>query len=328
MSRESGIEWTDATWNPVVGCTRVSAGCENCYAERMAARLAGRASARDYHGTVKSTPRGPRWTGLVRLIESRLTEPLRWRKPKRIFVNSMSDLFHDSVSDEHAAAIFGVMALAPWHTFQVLTKRAQRMSRFASSSGVAASVFWAADRLACDHDLSEDHPSAPYLARGSAQALWPLPNVHLGVSVEDQETADQRLEHLTATPASVRFVSAEPLLGPIDFMGPYKAGWLPEITPDTADSDCRSGIDWIVVGGESGPRARPCDVEWIRSIVEQCAAARVACFVKQLGEHSVCGTLEHRSRITFHSRHGSDPKEWPTDLRVRQLVGPIGECRA
>ena len=219
MADKSKIEWTDATWNPVTGCTRVSTGCENCYAERLAAgRLRSHPSRQgltDEHG---------RWNGEVRLNEQWLDQPLRWKRPRRIFVCAHSDLFHPAVHGEWINKVFRIMRRSDRHQFQVLTKRPERMRDY-----VRPRV-----RL-------PDH-------------IW------LGVSIEDQRTADERLPLLLDTPAAVRWVSAEPLLGPV----------------------CLAGMDWVVVGGESGPGARPMDPRWARGIRDQCAAAGTPFFLKQM----------------------------------------------
>jgi protein gp37 len=308
------IEWTRGddgamgkTWNPVRGCSVVSPGCTHCYAMKQAARFPA------YRGLTKPSKGGPVWTGEVRLVPEKLGEPLRWRKPRRVFVNSMSDLFHEGVPDEFIAEVFGVMALADRHTFQILTKRPERMRRWI-----------------------EEHTCA------NNPRFWPLPNVWLGVSCEDQVRADERIPLLLDTPAAVRFVSYEPALGPLQ-LDPSWIGGYP-----SSDEWARTGpkeprLSWLIVGGESGPSARPCDVSWVRSIVAQCRAAGVACFVKQLGarpyetfppgykdaqlsregwtlvEYADGSQPPRWSRFPRYSdRKGGDPAEWPEDLRVRE----------
>jgi protein gp37 len=249
---------------------------------------------------VKGSHRGVDWAGKVVLVDEALTLPLRWKRPRRIFVNSMSDLFHESLPDATIDRVFAVMSLAPQHTFQILTKRPARMLRY-----LAATALVRASR-----------PSGP-------PPPWPLPNVWLGVSCEDQATADERIPLLLQTPAEVRFVSAEPLLGPADV-----SAWV-SLTPAPA----RAGglpprLDLVICGGESGPGARPCDVAWIRSIVRQCKAAGVACFVKQLGARVACreedrfASMEDTDtgwQARLHDPKGSDPSEWPEDLRVQEM---------
>jgi len=296
--KESAIEWTTSTWNPVRGCSRISTGCENCYAERQAHRFS--AMSQPYAGLVKLSRKGePHWTGEVRKVPHMLSQPLRWKKGRRIFVNSMSDLFHETLSLTDIAAVFGVMATADHHQFQVLTKRAKIMNRFvrAATAGVDPVS------MCCDaarHQL-QGHGGAPFrkhVAHSIAHQTdwpvpWPLPNVWLGVSVEDQQAAAERIPQLLNTPAAVRWLSVEPLLEKVDL-----------------GLDGMSDIDWIVVGGESGPGARPCDVEWIADVVEQALACGIAVFVKQLGANVVRHSVKHRK--------GADMGEWPEELRIRQ----------
>jgi protein gp37 len=227
MSGPTKIEWADSVWNPVTGCTKVSEGCRNCYAERMATRLAGRAGYPVEHPFA------------VTLHPDRLNEPLRWRKPRRIFVCSMSDLFHPDVPDDFILTVWNRMACSAWHTYQVLTKRPER----------------AVELL------------GPF---------FPLPHVWLGVSVEDQPTADERIPHLLRCPAAVRFVSYEPPLGPVDFLRP-EAWWLGR---PTQAHGMHQGLDWAIAGGESGPKARPAHPDWFRSVRDQCQAAGVPFFFK------------------------------------------------
>lgn len=227
MGDKSKIEWTDATWNPVSGCTKVSQGCKNCYAERVFPRA-----------YATSARLGREFTD-VRCHPVRLNQPVRWKRPRKIFVNSMSDLFHEAVPDEFIWDIFDVMFRTHQHTYQILTKRADRMLKFCSSERAFAK---------------------------------PLPNVWLGVSVEDQETADERIPLLLQTPAAVRFVSYEPALGPVDF----------RLTPNP--SPLTPSLDWVICGGESGPHARPMHPDWARSVRDQCQAAGVPFFFKQWGE--------------------------------------------
>jgi protein gp37 len=223
----TAIEWTDATWNPVTGCTKVSLGCAHCYAERITERF----------GRQKFTD--------VVLHPERLDIPLRWKKPRRVFVNSMSDLFHEDAPDEFIGKVWEVMEEASAHTFQILTKRAGRMH------------MWV------------DEKAHAY-----------LPNVWLGVSVEDQERADERIPLLVDTPAAVRFVSCEPMLGPVDIRESLTVDWRGN---NQEAPDGLPALDWVIVGGESGPGARPMQPEWARSIRDQCVAAGVPFFFKQWG---------------------------------------------
>ncbi|HKQ06623.1 MAG TPA: phage Gp37/Gp68 family protein [Blastocatellia bacterium] len=299
MGDKSGIEWTDATWNPVRGCSRVSEGCRNCYAERVAARFSGIGQPHD--GLAKMTPSGPRWTGKLRFIPQHLEDPLRWQRPRRIFVNSMSDLFHDEVSNEEIAAIFAVMMATPHHIYQVLTKRPQRMLEWFQ---------WASSSSEYDpRELCENH-GLDYVAACHLQAdmcdKWPLPNVWIGVSVEDQKTANERIPYLLKTPAAIRFLSCEPLLRRIDLGQAHPCGYYceePTANSEGAHHDhdfwtpgINTSIKWVIVGGESGPNARPMHPTWVRSLRDQCETAGVAFFFKQWGEWLPDDQLDERNR--------------------------------
>ena len=315
----SNIEWCDTTWNPVRGCSRVSPGCENCYAERQARRSDRPGGA--YEGLTKMTSRGPAWTGDVRLVPELLDAPLRWRKSRRVFVNSMSDLFHEDVPDDYIDRVFAVMALAPRHTFQVLTKRAERMRSYLSSENLYERILKIADR-----ELRSERPQLGNIGISNPNR-FPPEWIWWGVSVEDQQRADERIPHLLQTPAAVRFLSCEPLLGPIDLDESVALGLRPDGKAWT-DWGAPPPVDWVIVGGESGPRARPCDVAWIRSIVEQCKAAGVPMFVKQLGSHPIVRWTNRAGHSEEHAwtnqgvaplhRKCGDPAEWPADLRVRE----------
>lgn len=273
----SKIEWTEATWNPIVGCSLASPGCTNCYAMTMAARLERMGQAR-YAGLTKASKAGAVWTGELRLVPEAVLLPLRRRKPTVYFVNSMSDLFHEAVPDAWIDQVFAAMALAPEHTFQILTKRSARMRAYVTAKGVHERVWELAHTV--------------YEAGGLGDRTafdWPARNVWLGVSAEDQRRADERVPDLLATPAAVRFVSAEPLIGPIDFRHiEHKPGhFLNALTGMRCDSpfDIEIGpaLDWIIVGGESGPKARPMHPAWARQIRDRCAAEGVAFHFKQHG---------------------------------------------
>jgi protein gp37 len=227
MAQSSKIEWTDVTWNPVAGCTIASAGCSNCYAMRMAARLAAMGSEK-YDGLTRKSGGRAVWTGKIALDTKSLSAPYKWRKPRKVFVNSMSDLFHPSVPAEFIARVWRVMLETPQHTYQVLTKRPDRMREilFAPSFGSA-------------------------------------PNIWIGTSVEDSAVLD-RITELRAIRGYIRFISFEPLIAPIGAID-------------------LSGIDWAIVGGESGPRARPMRSEWVQQIENQCRASGTAFFFKQWG---------------------------------------------
>jgi protein gp37 len=291
MSEHTGIEWTDATWNPITGCTKVSPGCEHCYAQTFAERFRGVPGHHFERGFE------------MVLRPERLDQPLRWRRPRRIFVNSMSDLFHAAVPDEFIARVFAVMAHADRHTFQVLTKRPARMRSLLSSDR-----FW--------YRVGEQEISLTF-ERGSRWD-WdgqPLSNVWLGVSAEDQHWADVRVPALLDTPAAVRFVSAEPLVGAVDlsrwlrpapgcgFVGPDGCCEHPHnVTPE-----CHTvvrcpvtagwrGLDWVIAGGESGPAARAMHPDWARDLRDQCAAAYVPFLFKQWGAHNA-----HGQRVGKHA---------------------------
>jgi protein gp37 len=311
MGDGTGIAWTDATWNPVRGCSRVSEGCRNCYAERIAARFSG--PGKPFEGFAEHPaysqgtpaachrPARPRWTGKVALVPEKLDEPLHWRKPRRVFVNSMSDLFHESLPFEDIDLVFAAMAQAPRQTFQVLTKRPQRAREYFSKRDPHLAM------TRCFRNFKDyEKPVGP----------WPLPNVWLGVSAEDQGTLRERAWTLLKTPAAVRFISLEPLLGPVDLNEP-------ELLCDAWRRGGTIGtyLDWVIVGGESGPKARPCDVAWIRRVVEQCRETKTAVFVKQLGARPTGEpwAVNRKFSPLVNSRSGSDPAEWPEDLRVREF---------
>ena len=296
MSKTS-IQWTDVVWNPTRGCSRVSEGCRNCYAERVAVRFSG--PGQPYEGLarrkltiVNNEERDPgnrveaRWTGEVRTVPEHLADPLRWKKPRRIFVNSMSDLFHEKLTNEQIAAVFGVMAAAPQHTFQVLTKRATRMRewfRWASEEATPidwqrAHVCWGLAKrelAATGMPIESSVWNSDFMSRLSP--CWPLPNVWIGVSVENQEAADERIPELLRTPAAVRFLSCEPLIGPVNIEW-YLARQCSNQHGDPLPS---ANLGWVIAGCESGPGARECKVEWLRALRDQCEQAGVPFFLKQ-----------------------------------------------
>ncbi|TIR00865.1 DUF5131 family protein [Mesorhizobium sp.] len=269
MADKSAIEWTDATWNPITGCSVVSPGCTNCYAMKLAGtRLKNIASRK---GLTRDSKAGPVWTGEVRLNRPWLWQPFDWKKPRRIFVCAHGDLFAENVPDEWILDVFTVMAAADHHTYQVLTKRTERMREFVSR-----------------RDLLDDIYGNWYTFSGGAREVqsWPLHNVWLGTSTEDQKRADERLPELLATPAKVRFVSAEPLLGPLDiskYMRPLCDRCPPWEVPCRIGCQHCTRLDWVIVGGESGPGARPMHADWARSLRDQCVNNRVPFFFKQWG---------------------------------------------
>lgn len=265
----TNIEWTDDVWNPTRGCSRCSPGCKNCYAERQAIRQRNSG----YKGLVTITNGHPAWTGEVRLVGKKLNDPLRWRKPRRIFVDSMSDLFHEKLAFHEIFSVHWSMLNASQHTYQVLTKRAERARDF--------------------------YEAWPYPDVALPKNLW------LGVSVEDRERK-ARIDVLRGIPVPLRFLSIEPLLEDIG-----------ELNLD--------GIQWVIVGGESGPGARQLSVQWIRSIVSQCQTARVPVFVKQFGANVSCEYSEFPNwdpdlnGYPIRDRKGGEIHEWPADLRVREF---------
>lgn len=287
MAESTGIEWTDATWNPVAGCTPISPGCRNCYAARMARRLESMGQAK-YAGTAERRGSVDVFTGHINLDPSSLEIPLRWRKPRRIFVNSMSDLFHPDVPFGFVDQVFAVMALTPRHTYQVLTKRPDRMLEYLGIDRHAQAYRDGALLGSIHFDLARDDYAGP---------LNPLPNVWLGTSCEDQVRADDRIPYLLRCPAAVRFISAEPLLGPIDLCGHIpaypcwdngKPHWSRESWqgPFASAVHVHPQLDWVIAGGESGPLARPPHPDWFRSLRDQCVSAHVPFLFKQWGEYA------------------------------------------
>ena len=354
MSDGTHIEWTDATWNPLrarvlnpirtetegqieVGwhCERVSPGCQHCYAETINEKR---------FGTGLPYNRKSRDMVSVELDEKALLQPLHWRRPRKVFVCSMTDLFGEWVPDEVIDRVFAVMALSPQHTFQVLTKRPERMRAYVADRGKHGFEYSAAGRIV--DVIIDDKSPAFSLIHGDpsyvvkyfdwehqeGEPWWPLPNVGLGTSVEDQPRANERIGHLLATPAAVRFLSCEPLLGAVDLahidtMDPDEdPGFSALVCGPDDEGTIDTVIDWVIVGGESGPGARPCDIGWIRGIVGQCQAAGTAVFVKQLGAKPFTSNAglpwadEHPvTWYRYKDRKGGDMAEWPKDLRVREF---------
>lgn len=331
MSGVTKIQWTDRTWNAgIFGCSKVSEGCRNCYAMTMAARIAGAADAREaregrgaltarqraYQSVVRRTA-GPggqstrgsggrfvplrvsdgrpvgEWNNTIIVDENdpEIMAPLRARAPARWFVDSMHDWFHPDVPFAHLDRLFAVMALSAerGHVFQVLTKRPERMAEYLTREETVDAINQQIDDVG---DRSGVMIGGEFDGRA-----WPLPNVWLGTSCEDQAAWDERVPHLLRCPAAVRFVSAEPLLGPIDVSDGVPWG----------DHDEAAKVDWIIVGGESGPGSRPMDPAWARGIRDQCRAAGVSFFMKQMG-----GRSGHKGAI----------EDLPEDLRIREF--PVG----
>lgn len=322
MSTTTKIEWTDRTWNPVTGCTKVSKGCKHCYAERL--------FPRPYPGR-KFTD--------VRTHDDRLTQPLSIAKPQRIFVNSMSDLFHEDVPFEFIDKVFAVMSATDRHTYQVLTKRPARMLEwFARLTPDPIFGIEAGPEEVTRQKIELRGEPQHNKRRGGYDNCgldWPLGNVWLGVSVEDQETADERIPLLLMAPAAVRFLSCEPLLDEVDLtrIELSSGAWLNALS---VLHDGKPALHWTITGGESGPGARPCVIDHIRRIVRDCQVAGTAVFVKQLGakprwngcagpdEHWPPDTLKVDTgagywEIRLRDRKGGDMSEWPSDLRVRNF---------
>lgn len=330
----SSIEWTNKTWNPVSGCTRVSEGCDNCYAVTMTKRL--EAMGQDKYSGLVNIGKN-HFNGQVKCHEDALLIPLKWKKPCRVFVNSMSDLFHKEVPFEFIDKVFAVMALTPHITYQILTKRPDRMAEYFES-------YWSPKDFAelrgvdlCrwlqKHDLYETAKPV-FEAMGKC-----LPNVWLGTSVENQDVADGRIPHLLRCPAAVRFLSCEPLLGEVKLNFGYwwiegcgKHGKTPfmelqgrcldKFQVDCSECEKRKSIDsrlhWVIVGGESGPNARPMHPDWARSLRDQCQSAGVPFFFKQWGEWAP-GDYTTYEKVGKH-RAGRllDGREWnefPKELK-------------
>jgi len=296
MADKTAIEWTDRTWNPVSGCTRASAGCDNCYAVTMTKRL--EAMGQEKYSGLVNIGKG-HFNGAVKCHEDALLLPLKWRKPQRVFVNSMSDLFHKEVPFEFIDKVFAVMALCPHLTFQILTKRPERAAEYFSKVktgfdepgyGGATAILDAAESVAPRSVLQRQGLLIFNGGRYIAIARWPLPNVWIGTSVEDQKTADERIPHLLAIPAAVRFLSCEPLLGPVNLGGSLDADR--DNPCGCGDGECHEcwrspsapAVHWVICGGESGPHARPMHPDWARSLRDQCQAAGVPFLFKQWGE--------------------------------------------
>lgn len=339
---DTRISWTNKTWNPLVGCSRTSPGCDRCYA----IGVAHRAMQPAHRGLTLMTEHGADWTGEVRCLPDRLTVPETWRRPCLVFVNSMSDLFHRDVPPGFIVQVFATMALTPRHTYQVLTKRAQRMAKWTSDPtnqclvnvevahrlGIRTAHFAPIDSSAAARRLGAAIGDARVAAGLERYSTWPLPNVWLGVSVESQRYANLRLPHLLSTHTAVRWVSAEPLLGRLDLgIGDPHRGHLSDdvhghphprtcLTCSSEDHDVpyfrrdpgHSGIDWVVAGGESGPGARPMDLEWARSLRDQCCDAGVPFFMKQLG-------AVRARELGAATRAGHALDELPGDLQIREL---------
>lgn len=366
---DSSIEWCDKVWNPTRGCLRVSPGCGGgcvpgagdlkggCYAERQAYRFSG--PGQPYEGLVTLGKNGPRWTGKGRLVPEMLALPLRWKKPSRIFVNSMSDLFFEAFSNQDIASVFGVMAACPQHTFLILTKRAKRMREWFEwiSKEVAHLEVGIGIKLPKGASLEASGcimmaggdviPSKRFVA-ACETTPWPLPNVHLGVSVEDQEYAEKRIPWLLETPAAIRFLSVEPMLGPVDLTridmlrdliteemrndpDSPKNHHLNALTGHIAGPDdiLDAKIDWVICGAESGPGARPFHLAWVRSLRDQCAQTGAAFFCKQLGSRPIIETARPMSADELEEWHRDHPRHrgrtGDGEMHVSRHLGLVGK---
>jgi protein gp37 len=296
MADNSKIEWTDATWNPVRGCSLVSAGCTNCYAMKVAGRFSG--AGQPYEGLTMATSQGAKWTGEIRLVHELLDQPRRWRRPRRIFVNSMSDLFHEAVPDKFIAEVFCVMAQATQHTFQILTKRPARMLDWLSKVKALPIAGQRPGIMVFPVDANLN----VYVGQ---EDEWPLKHVWLGFSAESQHTFDERWLHVEplAGHGWKTWCSAEPLLGHIDLsraLWPFKPCANcpcpdPQADASQIEQCCREpemlqpALHWVVAGGESGSQAQPVHPDWLRDIRDQCEAAVVPFFFKQWGEWQPAG---------------------------------------
>lgn len=337
MADNTKIEWTDATWNPITGCSVVSPGCTNCYAMKLAGTRLKNHPTRA--GLTTDSKAGPVWNGKVRFNESTLRDPLKWRRPRMIFVCAHGDLFAENVPDEWIDQVFAVMALAPQHTFQVLTKRPERMRDYltrAAGNGrqdIRNHLAWEVTSIVMNlwhPDWKSEGIDGPHRSRGiAAFTAWPLPNVWLGVSVEDQKRADQRIPILLETPAAIRWISAEPLLGPLEIVRHLELGHLYSELGLSSP-----GLDWVVVGGESGHDARPMHPNWARSLRDQCAATDTPFLFKQWGnwlggiweDDGDSGWFQpasaaHHPRIPYRQRHRDE--HWFADAKWPEGPGAI-----
>jgi Bacteriophage protein gp37 len=315
------IQWCDETINPTVGCSRVagSPGCERCYAA-TAAKSARLQQFPQYQKVSK-------WDGTIEFVENQLIKPLSWKKGKRIFIGSMTDLFHENVSDDWIDKIFMMMAICRHHTFQILTKRPERMKRYLEEAkdriGIKTRMpnsFW--------DILMDSYPALKHFHEIKTGDLnFPLPNIWLGVSCENQAMADKRIPLLLEIPAKVRFLSCEPLLEPINLSKFLPIEWS-ELAEDWIQSwpgigsySTNAYPNWVITGGESGGGSRPCHVEWIRDIASQCQSAKVPVFIKQLGSNAIATRTDHTGnyKLKLKDRKGSDILEWFDDLRLQQF---------
>lgn len=361
MSAKTTIEWCTRSWNPIRGCSRVSDGCTECYAMKFAHRFSG--PGKPYDGLTTIRKGKVDWSGVARFIPGELDAPLRWKKPERIFVNSMSDLFHHSLSFEEIAAVFGVMAASQRHTFLVLTKRPELAVQFFDRVASRARELRHAAMSVDPHFAGDEEvrvclgaSDAVKTRRGHVEyPTWPLPNVQLGVSIEDQETADRRLPLLMKCPAYTHWASYEPALGPVDLSKYFDIGAACECAHDAKRDErcagkgskgwirCNMGLRrlrWVVVGGESGPGARPFNLQWARDVVTQARDApgwgkrKAPCpvFVKQFGAKPYEQppgfaptpiVVAHHKGASLNEIDGDWPREFPRSAEVIRIEARI-----
>lgn len=349
MADNTKIEWADATVNYLNGCSVISAGCKNCYAMRLAGTRMKHHPSRA--GLTMDTKAGPVWTGETRANEKALLDPLGWKRPRRIFWNAHGDLFHESVPDAVIDRQWAVMALTPQHTHMVLTKRTERMAKYLADKGRPFRIARAVLDLAIKMPTLLNVAPWPVLSIGDidepsdvTMKAWPLPNVWLGTSVEDQRAADERIPHLLATPAAVRFLSCEPLLGPVDLrkieLRPF-GGRTTELSNRLGDyvQPLRGNftdsprINWVIAGGESGPGARPMHPDWARSLRDQCATAGAPFHFKQWGEFVPCIMEDTGERLACQP-DGADCPAFQKDARYPVVTAHdrefwrVGKARA
>ena len=312
MGDKTGIEWTDATWNPIRGCSRVSEGCRNCYAEKVAARFSG--EGQPYEGLMAKSGR---WNGQIKFVEHLLDQPLRWKKPRRIFVNSMSDLFHENIPFDFIDRVFAVMAMCPQHTFQILTKRPERMLEYFNNTGGVSRRDWVL--IAVSRVTRKSRVDS---------FQWPLHNVWLGVSVEDQKTADERIPLLLQTSAAVRWISAEPLLGEIDLRKLNADGFAYDLDELNGESNEETfyeniSLDWVVVGGESGKSARPMHPDWARKLRAQCVESNVPFLFKQWGQWKEINLSESVGEKEWYIINKNGVIDIPDDRTPSEDIGEV-----
>ncbi|MEA5619941.1 DUF5131 family protein [Cronbergia sp. UHCC 0137] len=322
MSKDSNIEWTGHTWPIVTGCDFAGEGCPNCYALKDSWRLSHNPNSKisePYKDTVIKAANGKlQWSGVVKVHIDRLNWVLKWKKPAKIFVCNMADLFHEKVPDDFIDLAFAYMAIAQRHTFQILTKRPERMQSYMRNCKQRIR------RAAVDLGRELKLPYETYEPYETCEFEWPLPNGWLGVSVENQKAADTRIPILVETPAKVKFLSCEPLLEELDLSEFLNIDYYVSAmeTPCGTGIKYYNAIDWIIAGGESGPNARVCHVEHLRSLVQDCQSAEIPIFIKQLGTKPMLNNQPYKisdSEALRRNRKGGILTEFPEDLQLREF---------